>query len=364
MPLENPRLSERVARQLLAMARESARPGARLPSERRLAAELGVSRSTVQEALALLSEQGLVRRLRGSGTYLTERPLEMRSGRREVGLVRVFAPGQGEEWRGIFYYREIFRGLANAARHKAVELEVATWSESAGASQVPPDPDVPAILLGLADARMISELVERDAPRPILVDHAFRDLPITCIVDGSFAGVRKGVARLGGLGHRRIAFLAQRGWEFLNPDKMKGYRAGLEDAGLRWDPELVVETEGAGDELTGAAERLLSLPEPPTAFFCHEDGRAVALVELLEERRLVVGRDVSVLGHGDTAFRTGRSKRLSSIRIPLRRMGERALEEALLAEPANEGKILILRNRLILRESVGKHESGADGEEV
>ncbi len=48
--------------------------GARLPSEPTLARSLGVSRSSLRAAIALLEADGLLRRQHGSGTYVTDYP--------------------------------------------------------------------------------------------------------------------------------------------------------------------------------------------------------------------------------------------------------------------------------------------------
>lgn len=49
------------------------KPGARLPGETALADRLGVNRHTVRRAIAALSERGLVRAERGSGTFVETR---------------------------------------------------------------------------------------------------------------------------------------------------------------------------------------------------------------------------------------------------------------------------------------------------
>ena len=47
--------------------------GSQLPPEPELAAQMGVSRATLREALRSLEEEGLVRRTRGAGTFVSDR---------------------------------------------------------------------------------------------------------------------------------------------------------------------------------------------------------------------------------------------------------------------------------------------------
>ena len=62
------KLSARLKERIL---RGDYRDGERLSAERQLAAEHGVSRGTVREALRLLEQDGLLSRRRGSGSYVT-----------------------------------------------------------------------------------------------------------------------------------------------------------------------------------------------------------------------------------------------------------------------------------------------------
>jgi DNA-binding FadR family transcriptional regulator len=64
---------EEIARRLTAyVTTGDLRPGARIPSERRLAEELGVGRTVVREALKSLALVGLIESRHGDGTYVAE----------------------------------------------------------------------------------------------------------------------------------------------------------------------------------------------------------------------------------------------------------------------------------------------------
>jgi DNA-binding GntR family transcriptional regulator len=65
--------------------------GSRLPSEPTLARSLGVSRSSLRAAIALLEADGLLRRMHGSGTYVTHRPLLRNDLSQNFGVTELIA---------------------------------------------------------------------------------------------------------------------------------------------------------------------------------------------------------------------------------------------------------------------------------
>jgi GntR family transcriptional regulator, transcriptional repressor for pyruvate dehydrogenase complex len=70
-PLQRSRLYEQLVERLLSLVHElELRPGDRLPPERELSADLGVSRASVRQALVVLEVQGLIEVRHGEGAIL------------------------------------------------------------------------------------------------------------------------------------------------------------------------------------------------------------------------------------------------------------------------------------------------------
>jgi GntR family transcriptional regulator len=65
--------------------------GTQLPSEPELARRMHVSRSSLRAAIALLEEEGLVRRVHGSGTYVNDRPLLRHDMSRNLSVTAMIA---------------------------------------------------------------------------------------------------------------------------------------------------------------------------------------------------------------------------------------------------------------------------------
>ena len=103
-------------------------------------------------------------------------------------------------------------------------------------------------------------------------------------------------------GRRRIAVVGAQPRPFGHSARLRlrGYRDALAEAGIRHDPELVVEAldwrRQAGAD---AVPRLLALAEPPDAIFCLNDTLALGAIRGLADAGLRVPQDVAVVGFDD-----------------------------------------------------------------
>lgn len=87
----SPKLYQRVANLIVGRIRSGKYPrGERLPPERELAEEFGVSRPTVREAMIALEIRGIVEARRGSGIYVVEAtPSDANSNEQDIGPFEV-----------------------------------------------------------------------------------------------------------------------------------------------------------------------------------------------------------------------------------------------------------------------------------
>lgn len=92
--MSQPTISQRLHDELSIIIAE-ARPGDRLPSEPKLARQLGVSRATLREAMRTFETQGLIRRKQGSGTYVTHPAGVIESGLEILESIETLAKRNG-----------------------------------------------------------------------------------------------------------------------------------------------------------------------------------------------------------------------------------------------------------------------------
>ena len=155
-----------------------------------------------------------------------------------------------------------------------------------------------------------------------------------------------------GLGHRRIAYLGDRNGHQSDTERFSGYRRALEEAGLPFEPELVVHGDGKPEGAGPAMARLLELPKRPTAVFCYNDLSALGAMREVFARGLRIPEDLSIAGFDDLYISRYLNPPLTSVRQPMRQMGRMAMETLLdLLSGGRREHNLKVPGELIVRES-------------
>lgn len=114
----------------------------------------------------------------------------------------------------------------------------------------------------------------------VCVDRAVEGLDSVCVDD--FGATASVIAQFAEAGHTRIAFV---GREDHQPHtvgrRLDGYLSALQGAGLKYEPELVLDTGSTRAETAAAVRSLLNGPHAPTAVFCSSARAAKAALDVV-----------------------------------------------------------------------------------
>lgn len=128
-----------------------------------------------------------------------------------------------------------------------------------------------------------------------------------------------------GLGHKRIGFIIGNPEQMASGQRLEGYRAAMDEAGLEISDNLIAQGQFTYRSGMTAAERLLSVDRPPTAIFASNDDMAAATVAMAHRRHLDVPNDITVCGFDDTELASSIWPELTTIRQPIREMTAQAV---------------------------------------
>lgn len=173
--------------------------------------------------------------------------------------------------------------------------------------------DNPATLDALRGVEAPIVLIDRELPPGIRASAALSD---------HRTGVRDAVGHLLDLGHRRIGVILGKPMRY-----SRERRLGLEDAySERGLPPSYAALEGELGSRFGreATRELLDRPEPPTAIVCGGNQILVGTLEELQERRLRLGDDVSLVSCDAIALTELFTPPIAVVRRDNRALGHRA----------------------------------------
>jgi LacI family transcriptional regulator len=240
------------------------------------------------------------------------------------------------------FYSELLRGIDRAARREGFHVLVSGSHSDRGEVEA-----VLAALRGRVDALvlMFPDIGPEALAPPLL------DVPavlLNCAVAGqpchslridNYGGAAAVVRYLAGLGHRRIAFVAGPPSNLDAAERRRGFLAEVRKAGGALAATILrggfTEESGfrAGQQLLAAPHQGVKVSTPgsnlPTAIFAANDAMALGCLHALRQHGLDVPGDVSLVGFDDIPAARYVQPPLTTVRVPIAELGERAVARAL-----------------------------------
>jgi LacI family transcriptional regulator, galactose operon repressor len=226
--------------------------------------------------------------------------------------------------------------------------------------------EYPRLLMDRAVEGLIlvnTPLHHRLAVPTIAVSPHGRHKGVTAITLNNHRGGWLALEHLAHLGHKRIAFFKGHPGSADTDSRWAGVCDAASQLGIEVRPELTLQLQGGGkqpepstpEEGIVYAGKLLETGQRFSALLAFNDMSAIGAIRAFCDAGYRVPRDISVIGFDDVQTAAYLNPRLTTVRQPLRRMGEAAalslLERISNAEVRSEE--IVVEPELIVRESTG-----------
>lgn len=335
------------------------------PTQRQIAEEVGVSRTTVSLVLNNVPDThirsetrqcilGVAHRL----NYYPDAGARRLASGKTCTIALVWHRGPDPAYRDAFL-PGLLQGITRAARHYGYYVLF---------RPIEPD-DLEDSYVELARGRHTDGLIlsgpRFDDPHlpqlhqegfPIVLHGQLPGADIPSVDVDNVRGATMAVEHLLALGHSRIGMITNAPLAYTASRlRLDGYCQALEQAGLFYDESLV--QYGNFDEESGQAamEALLALDESPTAIFIASDMVAMGALRTLREKGVHAPEDVAVVGFDDITAARFITPALTTVQVPTFGLGWSATElliRIIEQDTPNKTQVL-LDTELVIRESCG-----------
>ncbi|MGM0843903.1 MAG: catabolite control protein A [Bacillota bacterium] len=155
-------------------------------------------------------------------------------------------------------------------------------------------------------------------------------------------------------GHKKVAYVSGPFHDKVNNEaKLPGYKQALEEAGIEFNEELVVEGDYTYDSGLEAWQKLNELTDKPTAVFVGNDEMALGVVHGAQDQGVNIPGEAEVISFDNTRLALMVRPQLTSIVQPLYDIG--AVSMRLLTKYMNKEKVdentVVLPHRIEERDS-------------
>ncbi|MCP4450179.1 MAG: LacI family transcriptional regulator, partial [Planctomycetes bacterium] len=195
-----------------------------------------------------------------------------------------------------------------------------------------------------------------EAGLPIVIaDRHFPRMTLPYVTSDNFNGALDGVSYLIDNGHTRIACIQGIPDSVTNLERVRGYRAALEQHQVASDPAMIVGDSFSQRNGYLSTKLLLECEPPPTAIFSLGNQMTFGALQALAEEGLCVPEDMSILSFDEQPYFAFLATPITTIAQQNETMGQIAVSlllEQIENEDHRDAEGIMLPTTLIRRDSV------------
>jgi len=160
-----------------------------------------------------------------------------------------------------------------------------------------------AVLRSLAERPTVAEQIAAEGFPSLLIADRSPDPRVNFVACESRTTSERAVEHLIQLGHKRVALGVHVGMDSDHADREAGYIAAMEKHGLERRDEYTVRAVASSEGGQMMLNRLLELPEPPTAIYFTDPMSTVGALHRCLQLGIHVPRELSIVGFDDSDVR-------------------------------------------------------------
>ena len=306
------------------------KPGDKIKSENELSDEYGLSRQTVRHSISVLEEEGFVRKVKGSGTYITDNAITDRTNRKTIAVITTYVDA--------YIFPQMIQNMERVISDAGYNVQICFTNNRISRERT--------ILEGIIEkdevAGIIAEATKSHLPNPnikyyeklkkmqipILFINSFYEnvnIPHVTINDvqaGKIATeyvIDKGHTKIGGIFKLDDGQGAKRYYGFLESMNEAGLKITGND--ILWFDTVDLEND---ENIENLYNRIRARLSTRTALVFYNDETALRLSELFIKNGIKIPEDISFIGIDDSISSADPKIKLTTVRFPIRNVAEKA----------------------------------------
>jgi len=332
--------------------------GDKLPSENELSKQYNISRHTVRKAIGILTHEGYVVAEHGRGTFCSERMRHTKQSK-NIGVITTYILD--------YIFPRLIQGMDKVLTANGYSIMLKNTGNSRGKEikclEDFLSKDIDGLIIEPSKSqlfckhtRLYEMLDEYEIPYVFIqgIYSQMKNKPHILMDD--LKGAHLLTKYLIELGHKSIVGIFKAD-DFQGIQRHKGYVKALREAGISYDPEMVIwfHTEDRRIKPGSEVETMIQSKRKMEAIVCYNDQIALEIVRIINSKGLKVPEDISVTGYDNSFISENGEIKLTTIAHPQEKLGEMAAELLLeLINRANPKVVKVetlIEPQLIIRDS-------------